>query len=104
MRSGATRGLRPTRTTRAAAILGAAGGCPAAIVCLLTCNASLCSDARASMAWRLLTGNLVMVQTSEVFFGLLLIYQVRGCRALASQQRPGALALTLGCRATVSVP
>jgi|EP01043_Picozoa_sp_COSAG02_P030253 hypothetical protein len=37
----------------------------------------VCSDKRASLAWRLLTGNFVMVQTSEVFFGLLLIYQVR---------------------------
>ena len=35
------------------------------------------TDRRASLAWRLLTGNLVLVQTSEVFFGLLLIYQFR---------------------------
>lgn len=35
------------------------------------------TDGRASLAWRLLTGNLVLVQTSEVFFGLLLIYQFR---------------------------
>ena len=35
------------------------------------------ADGRGSLAWRLLTGNLVMVNTSEVFFGLLLIYQFR---------------------------
>ena len=48
------------------------------------CACVVDSDGRASLAWRLLTGNFVMVQTSEVFFGLLLIYQVRRRVSLAS--------------------
>ena len=87
----------------------------AAVVCMGRCVAVCCtdgpqrliwvcfacvlvSDGRASLAWRLLTGNFVMVQTSEVFFGLLLIYQVRVslASALGSWRCAAAFADTHG--------